>query len=141
MSRRHNNWPEKMNEAIDRHRATPFAWGTSDCCLFACDVILETTGIDPGADLRGAYASRLGAARVLKRLGGVEAIAEARCTEHGFAELPSVSFAQRGDVVLLDTPREGPALGICVGSRAAFMGPNGLEFVLVSNCRRAWRVE
>lgn len=138
--RRHVNWPEKMNAAIDAVRATPFAWGSHDCCMFACSVISATTGVDPAKDLRGAYHTRLGAARALKRPGGVEGIAEERTAKHGFAELPSPAFAQRGDLVLADTANEGPALGICVGAFAAFAAPVGLAFRKINECRRAWRV-
>lgn len=140
MNRRHVNWPEKLNAAIDAVRATPFAWGSHDCCMFACSVINELIGVDPAADLRGAYRTRLGAARVLKRLGGVEGIAETRTAAHGFAALPSPAFAQRGDLVLADTAGEGPALGICVGGAVAFSALVGLTFRKVGECRKAWRV-
>lgn len=76
----------------------------------------------------------------MKRLGGVEAIACSRCSEDSYTELGNICHAQRGDVVLIDVPGEGPAVGICVGSKAAFAGPNGLEFPPMSACRRAWRI-
>jgi len=139
MTRRIHNWPEKLNELIEARRARPFEWGANDCCLFACDVILELTGIDPAEDLRGKYSTELGAGRLLEKLDGVEGIAAARCAAHGFTEWPNPAFAQRGDVVLRDTPEHGPTLGICVGSRVAFVGPEGLAFVAAGECRRAWR--
>lgn len=141
MSRRHLDWPERLNAAVDARRETPFKWGEHDCCMLACSIIAELTGIDPASDLRGKYYTRLGATRVLNRLGGVEVIADARTAEHGFKELKSPRFAQRGDLVLFDIPMEGPALGICIGSRAVFTAPHGLSFVPVGECRRAWRVE
>lgn len=141
MSRRHVNWPERLNAAIDARRNMPGAWGSHDCCLFACDIINELVGIDPAADLRGTYDSALSAVRVLKANGGVEVIAETRCAANGFKELPSPNFAQRGDLVLTDTPRHGPALGICVGRASAFVGESHLEFYPMASCRRAWRTE
>lgn len=141
MTRRKTNWPEKLNELIDARRAQPFAWGSNDCCLFACDVILELIGIDPANDLRGKYSTELGAARLLADIGGVEGIANDRCQGCGFEELPGPAFAQRGDVVLRDTPEHGATLGVCVGSRVAFVGPDGLVFIPPAACRRAWRVE
>lgn len=140
MTRRILNWPEKLTELIDARRARPFEWGSNDCCLFACDVILELTGIDPAADLRGTYSSELSAVRLLSQLGGVAGIATARCEANGFPEWPDPAFAQRGDVVLRDSPEHGPTLGICIGSSVAFVGEQGLVFIKLSDCLRAWRI-
>lgn len=43
--------------------------------------------------------------------------------------------AQRGDIVLYDG-----ALGVCVGSRCAFAGMEGLVSQRLRDCERAWRV-
>lgn len=93
---------------------------------------------------RGKYRDALGAARLVRKHGGVEAIAEKVCRRHGFHEVP-VAMAQRGDVVLSDKAGEMSAgmkriLGMCCGRDAAFVGPAGLVFIPTGDCLRAWRV-
>jgi hypothetical protein len=48
------------------------------------------------------------------------------------------SQALRGDVVLADQPK--PSLGVCTGSQAAFVGPEGLIEIPMSRVLIAWRV-
>ena len=59
-----------------------FAWGTNDCCLFVCDVILAMTGTDLGEDYRGEYSTAEEAAALISEAtggGGVEELAEQIC--------------------------------------------------------------
>lgn len=92
-------------------------------------------GVDHAADLRGTYSTALGAARILKDKGGIEAIVDAA----GYPREP-VSFAQRGDLVLFDMP-DGPTLGVCAGKYSAFPGKDAAVAQLTESCRIAWRVE
>jgi hypothetical protein len=139
--RRLNNWPALLAQFIEENRREPFAWGTRDCCLFASNGVRAITGLDPAAKtFRGKYRDLAGAMRLVRKHGGVEAIAAKQCCRLGFPELPAVALARRGDVVLIDTPNAGPAMGICLGAQAAFAGPHELTFVPLGECRRAWRV-
>ncbi len=117
MMTRHPDWPERLKAAIEDARDLPFAWGTNDCALFACNVILEITGVDFAAEFRGRYDDRRGAIRTLNEIAGLglEALADHLAEKHNIAEVP-VAFAQRGDVMLMDMPT-GPALGICAHDR------------------------
>jgi hypothetical protein len=129
-----SNWPSYFDAAVENLRA-PFTWGKNDCCIGACNVLCAITGDDPGADLRDTYDSALSAARILKKMGGVEAITESRCLARGWIGIDPLS-ARRGDLVLIDT-EQGAAVGICIGSRVLFAG--GEERPL-KTARRAWRV-
>lgn len=138
---RRQDWPSRLFAFIEERRHAPFEWGRQDCCLFVCDGILTITGLDPAAKIyRGKYHDKLGAARLLKKHGGVEAVAEKVCAELGFVELPHPALAQRGDVAVLDTTEHGPALGLCVGAQLAAAGPDGLTFSPLGAARRAWRI-
>jgi len=139
MITRKENWPAAFAAIIAERRNAPFAWGSNDCCLFSCDVILAITGTDLAADFRSQYDTVLSAARVLKAHGGVERIAETQTAAHGCPEWQRVTQARRGDVVLFDTDH-GPALGICDGRVALFTGPSGLHPVPLTETRRAWRI-
>jgi len=98
---RNPDWLPRLEAAVARARALPFAWGRHDCCLFPCDVVRAMTGVDLARGWRGRYRSLLGARRMLRRRGGLKALAEGVARRHGLAEIPPAT-ARRGDVVLLD---------------------------------------
>lgn len=131
---RRENWPASLANYVEERSKMPFAWGKNDCCSFACSWIHILVGFDPSAEF--IYNDAKSALNILKREGGVEEIAIAICEQWGWPECAPVR-AQRGDVVLIDTDN-GPALGICVGSRCVF--PGNL-FRLTGECRRAWRID
>jgi hypothetical protein len=151
--RRVENWEMALHRFIAGRKAQPFDWRANNCCFFACDGIQAITGLDPAAEsFRGVCHGALDAARLVRKHGGVEAIADAVCAKYGFEEVP-ITRAQRGDVVLLDVDRKyrpsgspgaglvtQAALGICTGLRAAFAGPAGVQFVAIMRCRRAWAI-
>jgi len=132
------NWPFLLHSFFEKRAAIPFAWGTHDCALTACDWIHALTGIDPAASLRGRYHTALGAARIIKRHGGLLSIADDACALNGWPACP-VLMARRGDIVAMDTIH-GPALGICDGARAAFPAADGLAYFDLNQCRRGWRI-
>lgn len=96
---------------------TPFQWGVNDCCLAAANFKLTTTGVDYAKDLRGKYASPLGAYRLLKKLGGMEKI----LTDANFIKVP-LPYAIRGDVVIFIDERKVMTMGICNGIQSIFAG-------------------
>jgi len=49
----------------------PFVWGRCDCCLILADWWMAVHGVDPAADLRGAYGSEEECHALLAREGGV----------------------------------------------------------------------
>ena len=109
-----------------------FEWGTNDCCMFAVGAVKAITGVDYGAGYR--YKTEKGAAKVLAKAGGVEAIAT-KCLGESISPL----YAQRGDVVSFESGK-GLALGICVGDKIAAMRENGLMFLPMSQALKGWSV-
>jgi len=105
----------------------PFEWGSNDCCLFAADWVHRVTGRDPAAPYRGTYSSGVGAQRIIDQAGGILELAR----ELGLEPKP-IALAQRGDVIARDTGN-GIGLGVCIGSTAAFVARDGLEFVDLNN--------
>lgn len=128
-------WPQILADfiaAADR----PFCWGTWDCGLLAADCVLAMTGVDIAAEFRGRYKTARGARKVMR---GDMAQMMARVSQtYGMPAIPPLA-AQRGDMVMIDTPL-GDALGICVGSRVACAGPDGLVYVPIAQALLAWRV-
>lgn len=144
---RFEDWHARLGDHIRGASGRPFVWGTRDCCTFACDGILAMTGVDPMADLRGKYATAIGAARALKQFAGgglVEAAEHIARLLHA-PETPTLSAA-RGDCVVADVAlpdgMRAPALGLVAmnGRQALFAGPVGLTALPLRDCIRAWRV-
>lgn len=133
-SQRLRDWPERLAALFAARAAQPFEWGVFDCCLFAADAVLAVTGHDPAADLRGTYSTEAGAARVLRRWGGVDGIAVARA-----GRVVAAGLAQPGDVGLSHHHPELPALAVWGGSAWHAAGPAGLVVVPPEAVVRAWR--
>ena len=137
MLKRNANWPEALAAEIARAWAKPFTWGENDCCLFACDCALAMTGTDMAASLRG-YRNYEEAQAVLKRFGGVGAVADAMAERYGIAGIAPLR-ARRGDVCLIDIGR-GETLGVCAGDRILCPGLRGLVAYPLLNGIRAWEI-
>jgi hypothetical protein len=106
----------------------PFEWGSNDCCTFVNGWLLERHGIDYLEGLRG-WTSERTAARVLRRLGGLEVAMDDR---FGRVEVP---FAVDGSIGLI---RSG--LALFTGVYLVAPGPEGLVFVSREEATCAWSV-
>lgn len=126
---RKQNWPQALNDYIESRRKAVFCWGAHDCILFAAGAIEVMTGANPAPKI--TWKDAKGAARVLKRYGGIEAALTGVLGE----PIP-IAMAGRGDVVL----RDGAA-GICLGTHGAWIGENGLAFEPISGTTMAWKVK
>lgn len=103
---RYRDWTIRLNDTIRAVKASDFAWGTLDCCLFAADCAVAVCGTDPAEDYRGKYSTEIGAKRALvKRHGSLEAAWDA-C----FERVPSAA-AQRGDICMHEAP-DGMAVAV-----------------------------
>ena len=128
-----HDWQLRLAALVDQRLATPFAWGSHDCCLFAADAVIACTGADLAADLRGSYCSEAEAQAVLASHGGLIALAAARLGRSVRAEL-----AQPGDIGLVSI--EGrPTLALCGGPVFLAPGPSGLVPLAPDQVLRAWR--
>lgn len=123
--------PTKLEAFLLERRDMPFEWGKNDCCLFVADAVKAMCGYDYAASLRG-YTTRFGAARRLYKAGGLSSIVD------GLLTPINPALAQRGDVILCETD-EGMALGICIGSKFAAAGPNGVLFYSMMLAKKGWR--
>ena len=129
------DWEQCLAAAVAHARIQPFEWGSHDCATWAFDVRRELTGGQDDAALwRSRYTTPLGAQRILRKLGWSDLEVGGR---NLLGEpLKFVLLAQRGDLVLGSDPE---AFGVCLGAGVAFVGPDGLSFLPLSNCRLAWR--
>ncbi|MFC5370939.1 DUF6950 family protein [Brevundimonas faecalis] len=114
----------------------PFVDGVHDCALTVAEWVAAATGCpDPAVHLRGRYSTALGRERLLRRLGGLEAVMADCAARAGLVETANTV---RGDVGLIET--EGQALAaICLGRRWAIQGA-GVEVRTAERVIRAWSV-
>jgi hypothetical protein len=133
MTARVNDWQSRLGALLAQRRAVPFAWGTNDCCTFACDCVQAISDHDPAEGLR-AHRTAEEATKVLQAIGGVQSAADAL-----LGPRIAPALAQVGDIGLADL--EGRAtLVVCVGD--AWVGPGAegslrLPFEMVTDT--AWR--
>jgi len=129
---RHRDWQSRLAGFVASRESVPFKWGSHDCALFVCDGIEAISGHDPAAKYRG-YTTEIGAARVVKRLGGMRGVGNTI-----FGQEIHPMQAQVGDVGLVDVEgRESFAL--CGGPFWLSPGPGGLVRLDVGVAVMAWR--
>lgn len=128
------DWQQRLAELMMQRRVALFQWGVHDCCLFAADAVLAVTGHDLAADLRGTYTSADEAARLLRRLGGVQGVAINRA-----GPVVPVAMAQAGDIGLCVQDPARPALAVYGGT--AWHAPAEFELAThpAHDIARAWR--
>lgn len=126
-----------LQEFLERMAETPFADGVSDCALTVADWAMAATGCaDPAAHLRGRYATPIARERLLRRLGGLEAVIADCAASAGLAE----TFAYRaGDIGLIEVTGRRLA-AICAGAVWAAKSADGLFGLRGPTVIRAWRV-
>lgn len=113
----------------------PFAWGSdqNDCVSFAAAAVQAVTG--RRIDFNGSHWSTgRGAARVLKRLGGLEAAVDRHLTR------VAAPFAQRGDIAAIEG-EHGLLLTIVEGDTLAGPGPSGVMRLPRTAAVIAWSAE
>lgn len=102
-----------MNADLDTYlrasAARPFAWGDCDCSLWVADWIWQVRGIDPAAPLRGSYSGEDAAMAIIRRAGGLAALAASLAERAGLRETAN---PRRGDIGVIWTPRQGQVMAI-----------------------------
>lgn len=133
-----------MSDLVAKHlrlwATTDFAWGRSDCAIVLADYVLDLTGKDGAAHLRGRYTTRAGCNRVsgFVRRGLVSVVGE--CAAN--VGLSPCEDPQRGDIGVLKFTERAVAGAICLGGdRWALKSPEGLMTVTRPNVVAAWSVQ
>jgi hypothetical protein len=126
------DWQSRLSALLRERQSMPFAWGSNDCCTFACDAVLAMTGQDPAEGLRDHQDARE-ATETLRAHGGVRELGDARLGE---PILPALG--QVGDIGLVNAENR-ISLVVCVGE--AWVGPGiaGLVRMPASAVLNAWR--
>jgi hypothetical protein len=137
--RRLPNWQIQLNGILTSAAELSFEWGKFDCALHAANCVRAITGADPAAGYRGLYSDEASAIALFgSDLGN---FAAGILNSLGFPEVP-VTFARRGDVVLVDNSTSYGALGVVsLDPRyVSCASDKGLVLVAMPRWKRAWRV-
>ncbi len=130
---RHEDWPTRLNAAIDAARQRPFDWEQHNCATFAADCVHAMTGVALHSHFAALHEDMRTAVRSSEQLENEVAIVLWDCAR----VLPA--YAQRGDVVLVRNAGR-VAIGICCGVSVASVGEKGVEFLAMREALCAWRV-
>ncbi|CAH2399246.1 conserved hypothetical protein [Mesorhizobium ventifaucium] len=135
---------------LEEYIRLPHRWrwggmGGDDCTTFCAGWVVEATGKDPAADLRGTYFDAAGAEAVLRAAGGVESLAGAKLMALGFRR---VTEPQDGDIgiirALTGFDADGLAVkdipGIKFGPLWAVMSARGPMVKKLDWTGVAWRI-
>jgi hypothetical protein len=124
------DWSSRLFAVIEEHRSRSFAWGSDDCGLFASRCYDAMHGTDIEQQLLAEYADASA-----QRLVASQSMGELVSKHIG---PPTDTRAVRGDIVTVDGG-EGEALGVCLGSKVAALGANGLHYLSRSDITAVWR--
>jgi hypothetical protein len=125
-----NDWSSRLFAVIEEHRHRSFAWGSDDCGLFMARCRDATHGTDIEQRVLADYAEESAQRKVASR-SLVELIS-------AYIGPPTDARAVRGDIVTVDGG-EGPAGGVCLGSKVAALGANGLHYLSRADITAVWR--
>jgi hypothetical protein len=112
----------------------PHEWGrkANDCMSFPAGAVKAQTGNDPAAGLK--WKSHATAMSLLNKLGGIEAVLDAR-----FERVPT-ALAMRGDIAVVPDPDLGSHPMIVEGQTLCTPGERGLKRCPRSAMTAAWDI-
>jgi len=126
------DWEARLSHLVSEAHAQRFAWGKLDCCLWAAACVEAQTGVDHADGIRGTYDDAAGAARIVKRMGGLRGIGALA----GRA-VPPLS-AMHGDIGLVRSNGK-PVLALCAGPLWLVITSQGLLSVPLREAIMCWR--
>lgn len=129
-----SQWETALGNWIEWAQHRHFMWGEFDCALMVASCAEAITGVHPAPDLVGAYYTPLGAARILKRNGGLSGLCDDRWKR--------TDQPQRGDISL---GKFGEKESLMINYGNCFMVTTTHKPALLNkaevNAIASWRVE
>lgn len=126
-----DNWIDALNAAVETYRFRPQEWGVWDCCQFAAECVLRTTGVDHRAAFP-AYSSEEEARAIIAGFGGMPALLSSVLG----APIP-VAWVKRGGILALPDD----ICAVCLGVMCATTGAEGLVFAPSATAVAGWSAD
>lgn len=120
-----------LSDYLDSRLAMPHDWNGNCCVAFVLGAVEAQFGLTPRP--AASWSTPRGAARAIKRFGGIAAEASRL-----FEEIEP-AFAQRGDIAGYEHPEHGLALAVVEGQTICAPGERGLLREPRTRMTRAWR--
>lgn len=127
-------WEQKLDAIIESKRNQPFDWADNNCMGFVAEAQKTITGETSFPEVLENIGSKRNALKLILENGP----SLTDWVDKHLEQIP-ITMAQRGDIVDVETC-EGPAMGLCIGPKAVFIGKNGIEYVPLTSLIRAWRL-
>ena len=125
------DWERRLADYLDGVRADVDALGPVPCARFAADAAQAQTGVDYHAPYRGRYKNEIGAAKVMRQIGGGDL--PGTFDKH-FEQKPK-ALSRRGDLIF-----NGESMGVCVGAMALFIHESALVALPPAQWQKVWAV-
>jgi len=135
MIKRYDDWQLRFETLVAENMSKAFSWGSHDCMLWAANAVEALTGFDAAEDLRGTYDSALGAARVVKELGGMEKL----ITDRLGVEPVGAGYANVGDILLADLEGQLTA-AVCNGETMLAPSAECLVALPTLSALKCWKI-
>ena len=126
-------WENRLEELVQSKRNKPFDWADNNCMGFVAQAQKTITGKTDFPEVLDNLKSKNNALKLVLKNGSLT-----DWVNKHLEQIP-ITMARRGDIVDIETC-EGPAMGLCIGPKAVFLGQNGLEYIPLTFLIRAWRV-
>ena len=126
---------------LNRWLGYTFEWGVRDCCLAPCEWVVERTGKDPAADLRGMYSSAIECQRVTGFFTDPIALLQPRLSEIGLDRTDCPSHGDFGVIRVADGGRMHPMGALYVGDGLwGVLAQQGAAIIPAIEMVAVWRV-
>lgn len=142
MITRKEDWPTCLHNFLQDAVAQTFSWGEHDCCLLVADAVLAMTDVDLAADFRGRYDSAASAVSLINQFCNGKTAVDLCAyvmAQNDCKQLPSILFAQRGDVVALEDDTIG-IVHLDGKHVVCYSQDNRLHLVDLASGVSAWRI-
>lgn len=134
----------RLNEYLESVRHKPFAWGTHDCMTFANDCVRAQRGTGFADDWLGSYRTpKQCLAHYMRKLRSNNRLDIIDGMDHRLNRIRT-TIPPRGSIVAKPVSNDeaftGFALGVAVSDLAAFVGPDGLNFMPIQGRDIFWSI-
>ena len=133
--KRRDDWPERMNFALQQHQTLPYIWGQSDCGIIFSDVVWAMTDVDP-MEVFGQWHDQQSALMAVLR-SGCRSVKDFLDQQH--EQIP-VAQARRGDAGYSSHFDTLTCPAIVVGAEAVSRDHTGWIHIPVSQLETVYRI-
>lgn len=132
-----NDAQERLFKLVASKEDQEFAFGTNDCALFGGEAIEAVTGVNPTAEFKGHYKTRIGGIRLMRKHGYQDHF---DFLAKNYSEIPAV-FATFGDIGIAEGVNGEDAIVLIMGQIAVGLHPEkGIVRIPLLSVKKAYQI-